>query len=132
MAMGCNLRVCVDCFHEESLNEREQLFYPPPANRPNACTNAPTPLQTYFLLPPSPYCPTMPKKTGDSDCAGINSKGSSFSNPLDLLAGLASGHKRDAAESRDGSASAASSPSGQKEAAPAARVVKATAYSSIQ
>lgn len=71
----------------------------------------------------------MPKKTGDSDCAGINSKGSSFSNPLDLLAGLASGHtrKRDAAESRDGSASAASLPSGQKEAAPAARVVKVTA-----
>ena len=116
------------------MNEREQLFLPTATrDRPRATARRPTTQRTNAFAnlvspsPPAPYCPTMPKKTGDSDCVGINSKGSSFSNPLDLLAGLASGHKRDAAESRDGSASAASSPSGQKEAAPAARVVKATA-----
>ena len=67
--------------------------------------------------PPPPSCQDQ----------NVTDRGSSFSNPLDLLAGLASGHKSDAAESRDGSASTASSPSGQKEAAPAARVVKVKA-----
>ena len=71
--------------------------------------------------PPPPNC--QDQNVTDAGCAG--SKGSSFSNPLDLLAGLASGHKRDAAESRDGSASAVSSPSGQKEAAPEAKAKKA-------
>jgi len=63
-------------------------------------------------LPPPPpkqdqnVTATDDDTTSGNDSGGTGSKRNSFSNPLDLLAGLASEHKGEEAETRDGSAAA--------------------------